>query len=132
VKASRGGGLGSLDPFRSGGATPYSAVVSKPKIALCTILLASTTLSSGEYTPRVRWAFLRYSLACSSDQRKTFSSQKSSTMLGASVSSIATSGMKTIGLAPGVTTVTFMSLSTSSVMASSQCSHLVSTVIDTG
>jgi hypothetical protein len=40
--------------------------------------------------------------------------------------------VKTIGLAPGCTTVTFMSLSISSVMGSSQCSHLVSTVIGTG
>lgn len=107
-------------------------MVSKPKIALCTILLASATRFMVEYTPRVRWDRLRYSLACSSDQRKTFSRQKSSTMLGASMSQISTSGMKASGAAPGCSAVTCMSASTWRVIGSEQCTHSVSTVIDTG
>lgn len=75
---------------------------------------------------------MRYSLACSSDQRKTFSIQKSSTMLGASVSHVFTSGVNTKGSASAGSTVTFISLSTWSVIGSEQCTHSVSTVIDTG
>ena len=117
---------------RTGAGGQASLGVSKPKIALCTILLASATRFMVEYTPRVRWDILRYCLACSSDQRKTFSRQKSSTMLGAWTSHISTSGMKTIGAAPGWSQATFMSLSTWRVIGSEQCTHSVSTVTGTG
>ena len=53
-------------------------------------------------------------------------------MLGASTSNVLTSGVKIIGSAPVYSTWTFMSLSIWSVSGSEQCSHRVSTVIDTG
>jgi len=97
-----------------------SYVVSNPKIALWTILLASATLFNGEYTPRMRWVDLRYSRACSSDQKNTFSRQKSSTMLGPSTSNGDTSGVKTKGSASKPSTRMFISPSTSRVKGSEQ------------
>ena len=76
----------------------------------------------------MRCVDLRYSRACSSDQKKTFSRQKSSTMLGPFTSNTATSGMKTSGSASAVSTWVVMALSISRVKGLLQCRHSVSTL----
>ncbi len=69
----------------------------------------------------------RYSLACSSDQKKTVFLQKASIIVRSVKLSHSTSGIKTNGADSASRMEKCMSLSTEMCMANSQCLHCVST-----
>ena len=83
----------------------------KAKIASCIIEFTYAVRSKVMYIPRTPPTWRRCSLACSSDQKKILSRQKTSTMLGSVSWEKSTSAMKTQGSAPCSSTWHLISLS---------------------
>gem|GEM_PF-2442498 len=79
--------------------------------------------------PRARWQVLLYSLACSSDQKKTLLRQNALMMLLSLRVSTLTSGTKATGEHPFSFTRKLISLSISSSMGRPQWAHSVLTLI---
>ena len=78
------------------------------------------------YAPRILCAFFRYSLACSSDQKKTHSVQNGSIILSSSSLDKSISGTKTTGSQLSSFILQHRLLSISISIGREQCAHSVS------
>ena len=90
-----------------------------------------THCSKVKYTPFTCFVILRYSLACSSDQKKTEFRQYKSMMVSSAKLFQSMSGMNTNGCASVSRTNTCMLLSIVKCKAWSQCLHFVSISTET-
>jgi hypothetical protein len=99
-------------------------------VADCAILFASAFSDKLKYSVRPTRVFFWYSLASSSDQKKSDFRQNISTMLGSFVLTIFTNGWQTMGAEPSVTYLTFKSLSSSIFIGFPLLAHTLSIVID--
>ena len=97
----------------------------KLKIAPCTLSVKYTLCANVMYEPRIFLFVIRYSLACSSDQKKIELRQKPSMILGSSNVLKSTIGTKTNGSASGLETVYSNSLFISIWNSFPQCAHEV-------
>lgn len=100
------------------------------KFADWTILFASAFSDKLRYSVGLMRVFFWYSLASSSDQKKSDFRQNISTMLGSFVLTRFTTDWQIIGAEPSVTYLTFKSLSSSIFIGFPLLAHSLSIVID--